>query len=211
MSKLFASAALAALLLAAAPGRSQPPPSSPTASVGEAEIYVWKRATTSGKLADYQDYLRFYPDGRYAGLAQLRVQAGGSAPQAGTAAAVPPPVPVRPYALPPELSLYHLDVTPLVAAAGQPVTVRTRGFMAPALFDLVVLVPAGARDFTPDGALDESQFRVKGLANLYDFTAGVQIPAQPAGAYEVRYISRTYNPDGRLEVVARAAAVWANR
>lgn len=209
MTRLLAGAALLALLLSG-PAWSQPAP-----SVGDAELYVWTRATTSGKLADYQDYLRFYPDGRYAGLAKLRVQSGGGQPASGPAAPAPAtanaPTPVRPYTLPPEVTLYHLDVTPLVTAAGQMPIVRTRGFMAPALFDLVVLVPAGARDFTPEGALDESQFRVKALANLYDFNTGVQLPAQPAGPYEVRYISRAYNPEGRLEVMARAAVIWANR
>ncbi len=92
-----------------------------------------------------------------------------------------------------------------MAGQGQPVTVRCRGFLPPALFDLIVVVRAGAPDLSPDGTPDDKQILVKGLAHLFDVErAGIGIPALPAGAYEVRYLSRQYNPDGRMKVMARS-------
>ena len=179
-------AAVALLLVAAGP----PPPADDAA----AEIGLWQAVTARNLRTDYEGYLLLFPNGRFAGLARLRIQD-----------AAPPPTPPPPVA---DVSLYHLDVTPQ-AAPGQPVTVRCRGFLPAALFDLVVVVRAGTPDLTAAGALDESQLLVKGLAKLYDVEgAGIGIPALPPGAYEVRYVSRQYNPGGRAEVMARAPILF---
>lgn len=181
--------ALAGALLAALAG--------PAAAEDDtaAEIGLWKAVTAHGLKSDYEGYVLLFPDGRFAPLARVRI-----AQFNGNGRPLPPPVPP-----PGDINLYRLDVSPPVAARGQPVVVRCRGFLPAALFDLLVVVRAGAPDVAPDGTPDESQFLVKGLAHLYEIErAGVGIPALPPGAYEVRYLSRQYNPDGRMEVMARA-------
>ncbi|MBV9553724.1 MAG: toll/interleukin-1 receptor domain-containing protein [Alphaproteobacteria bacterium] len=55
---------------------AQPPPQP------EAEVAFWQSISSSGNPADFQEYLRQYPDGRFAGLARNRV-----------AALLPPPAP----------------------------------------------------------------------------------------------------------------------
>ena len=171
---------------------------------GPAEISLWQAVTARGSRADYEGYLLLFPNGRFASLARVRLQAMGPGQAAGPTAG-PGAVPAPPALPAPEFTLYHIDVTPAVAARGQPVTVRCRGFLPPALFDLIVVVRAGAPDLTAAGTPDESQMVVKGLAHLYEIErAGVGIPALPPGAYEVRYFSRQYNPEGRMEVMARS-------
>ena len=164
-----------------------------------AEIGLWKAVTAHGLKSDYEGYLLLFPDGRFAPLARVRIaqfNGNGNGPVRPLAPPVPPLG---------DINLYRLDVLPAVAARGQPVVVRCRGFLPAALFDLLVVVRGGAPDFAPDGTPDESQFLVKGLAHLYEIErAGVVIPALPPGAYEVRYLSRQYNSDGRMEVMARA-------
>lgn len=182
--------ALAAVLLAlAGPALAAGPAEDDTA----AEIGLWQAVTARGLPSDYEGYLLLFPQGRFAALARLRLQ-GGS----------PPPAPTPPAGV----NLYRLEVMPAVAARGQAVTVRTHGFLPPALYDLVVVVRAGTPDFTPAGALDDAQMAAKSLAHLYDGEhAGIPlfpIPALTPGSYEVRYVSRQYNPDGRNEVLARA-------
>ena len=186
--------ALAVLLLGiAGPALAAPPAEDDSA----AEIGLWQAVTARGLRSDYEGYLLLFPQGRFAALARLRLQDNGAGP-----------VPAAPPAAPAAANLYRLEVVPPVATRGQPVTVRTQGFLPPALFDLVVVVRAGTPDFTPAGALDESQLAARSLAHLYDGEhAGIPlfpVPALAPGSYEVRYISRQYNPDGRNEVVARA-------
>lgn len=182
----------AVLLLALLAGAPLPA----AAQNDQAEISLWQAVTARGLRSDYEAYLKLYPAGRFAPLARVRMDSlAPSAP--------PPPVP------PGDFTLYHLDVTPAVAAAGQPVVVRCRGFLPAALFDLIVVVRAGAPDFAADGTPDNKQMLVKGLAHLFEIErAGIGIPALPPGVYEVRYLSRQYNPDGRMEVMARASLTY---
>lgn len=102
-----------------------------------------------------------------------------------------------------------LDVTPGVVGMGETVTVRCRGLMAPALYDQLVVVRKGTPDFDSSGAVDEKQFYWRGLPNLYDCAgAGITLPIFMKGSYEVRYLSRQYNPGGAMQVVARAEFVY---
>lgn len=162
------------------------------------EIGLWKAVTARGLKSDYEDYLRFFPSGRFAPLAQVRLaQLDKGAPPAA-----PPGSPAAP---PGDFNLYHLDVAPSVAARGQQVTVRCRSFGPPALYDTVVVVGIGAPDTGPDGGLDQRQVIFQRLAATYDLEReGIELVMLPAGAYEVRYMSRQYNPQGRMEVMARA-------
>lgn len=180
--------ALAAALVAALirPAAAQDDPA--------AEIGLWKAVTARGLKSDYEGYLLLFPSGRFAPLARVRiVQLDGSTSPA-------PPAPAAG-----DFSLYHLDVVPPVAARGQQVTVRCRGFGPPAMYDLVVVVRAGAPDAGPDGAVDPAQAVFQRLAATYDLEhEGIGLVMLPAGAYEVRYMSRQYNPQGRMEVMARS-------
>ena len=180
--------ALAALLLIlGGPTLAAGPAEDDTA----AEIALWQAVTARSLPSDYEGYLLLFPKGRFAALARLRLQGTLPAP-------LPPALP----------EMYRLDVMPPVASRGQAVTVRTHGFLPPALYDLIVVVRAGAPDFTPAGTVDDAQVAAKSLAHLYDGEhAGIPLfplPALAPGSYEVRYVSRQYNPAGRNEVLARA-------
>lgn len=183
--------ALAGALLAALAG--------PAAAEDDtaAEIGLWKAVTSRGLKSDYEGYLLLFPSGRFAPLARVRIAQmnGNGLPAPAT---TPPPPPG-------DFNLYHLDVTPPVAARGQQVTVRCRGFGPPALYDLLVVVRAGAPDLGPDGGADPGQAVFQRLAATYDLEREtIDLVMLPAGAYEVRYLSRQYNPQGRMEVMARA-------
>ena len=159
-----------------------------------AEIGLWKAVTARGLKSDYEGYLLLFPSGRFAPLARVRIaQMDGGA------------TPVPPSPATGDFNLYHLDVMPPVAARGQQVTVRCRGFGPPAMYDLLVVVRAGASDVGPDGAMDPAQAMFQRLAATYDLEhEGIGLVMLPAGAYEVRYMSRQYNPQGRMEVMARS-------
>lgn len=177
--------ALAGALLAALAG--------PAAAEDDpaAEIGLWKAVTARGLKSDYEGYLLLFPSGRFAPLARVRIaQFDAGAPSA---------------AAPGDFNLYHLDVVPPVAVRGQQVTVRCRGFGPPALYDLLVVVRSGAPDVGPDGTMDPGQAVFQRLAATYDLEReGIGLVMLPAGAYEVRYMSRQYNPQGRMEVMARS-------
>lgn len=166
----------------------------------QAEIALWRAVTARGLRSDYEGYLLLFPKGQFAALARLRIgQADGQAPA---------PTPPQSAAHRPQgtgdAGLYRLDVYPPVAMRGQPIIVRGIGFLPPALYDLVLVVRAGAPDFSPAGAVDEGTVAARFLAHLVNFRDGFSPLPLPAGSYEVRYVSRQYNPEGRQEVMARA-------
>ena len=73
------------------------------------------------------------------------------------------------------------------------------------MYDWIVVVPAGTPDFDPGARVPgQPQPLFARLAPTVDCGgAGLSLPPAPPGAYEARYVSRAYNPDGRSEVVAR--------
>lgn len=171
-----------------------------------AEVALWQTVQNSTRASDFQGFLLLYPRGRLSNLARLRLaRLGGAQTQAGAVEPADADADAEPAATP---QLYHIDVSPNVVTMGQTVTVKCRGFMAPALYDRIVVVPVGTPDFTAAGKVDERRLLWNGLANLYDCSgAGIGLPMMMKGSYEVRYVSRQYNPDGRLEVVARSGFV----
>jgi uncharacterized caspase-like protein len=76
---------------AAAPATPQPAASAaPTAPPGsDAELLFWQTIMANGTAADYEEYLKQFPDGRFAGLARNRV----AALKAPERAAPPTPTP----------------------------------------------------------------------------------------------------------------------
>lgn len=173
-----------------------------------AEVGLWQAIQGSRNPADFQSFVQFYPRGRFTALAQLRLKrlqreaAHGDAPASAGPDAVPAPTDATPQ-------VYFLDVKPGVATMGQTVTVRCRGLGHPALFDRIVVVPIGAPDFGADGKVDEKKVLWSGLPNLYDCAGqGIELPMMTKGSYEVRYLSRQYNPDGKLDIVVRSGFVY---
>ena len=156
-----------------------------------AEIALWKVVVKSRDPADYTAFLLLFPEGHFSALARIKLaKLQGAPPPAGA---------------PDVTDIYHLDITPKVAFMGQNVTVKCRGFAAPALYDRIVVVKAGDPDFDGAGKVDEKRLYWNGLPNLYDCAGtGIALPMMMKGSYEVRYISRQYNPDGELQVVARS-------
>jgi formylglycine-generating enzyme required for sulfatase activity len=69
---------------------SQPPTPSPGLDPAAIELAMWQSAEKGGAIADYEEYLRHYKQGRFAGMARNRIIA-----LRGTAAN---PAPVRPEA-----------------------------------------------------------------------------------------------------------------
>jgi formylglycine-generating enzyme required for sulfatase activity len=111
----------------------------PKASPDQFELAFWNSVKDSTHAGDYQAYLKAYPKGRFAALAQARLvrlgAAQGAAPAAGSAAAPRPPTPAA--ALPP---------TPAAApaqAAASPSTVAAEIKDCPACPPLISL-PGGS-------------------------------------------------------------------
>ena len=192
------SAAILALLLGTAlPAQAQ----QPMPDDDDAEVVAWQTVKDSRNPKDLQTFLLLYPRGKLSSLARIKLARLG-----GHAVAQADPVEDAAPALP---VLYHLDVSPGVVGMGQTVTVKCRGFMAPALYDHLVVARVGAPDFDPSGKLDRGSLLWDGLVNLYDCAGtGIQLPMMMKGSYEVRYVSRQYNPDGSKEVVARSGFVY---
>jgi C-terminal peptidase prc len=67
-----------------------PVASTPSAGGGDAELVFWQTIANSGNPADFEEYLRQYPNGRFAGLAHTRAEPRSAAPQLAVAA--PPPL-----------------------------------------------------------------------------------------------------------------------
>ena len=59
---------------APAPVATPAPAAAPAAHNPQAEFEVWDRASTSNKKADYEAYLRVYPNGRYVDLARAAIK-----------------------------------------------------------------------------------------------------------------------------------------
>lgn len=60
---------------AAAPTPTPTAPAGATAADQQMELAVWQAAEKSGQRADYSEYLRLYPEGKFAGFAQNRIKA----------------------------------------------------------------------------------------------------------------------------------------
>jgi outer membrane protein assembly factor BamD (BamD/ComL family) len=67
---------LAGMAAAPAPAAVATPAPAPAAAANnpQAEFEVWDRASTSNRKADYEDYLRLYPNGRYLELARAALK-----------------------------------------------------------------------------------------------------------------------------------------
>jgi len=79
----------------------QAAPDVPIAPVTEStavELAFWDSIRTSTSRADFEEYLRQYPDGRFAGLARNRLHPLSAAPQAQVASATPSIAATRPPA-----------------------------------------------------------------------------------------------------------------
>jgi hypothetical protein len=87
-----------------------PPPARP-----DPEATLWRTAVASDSRADFEAYLRAYPNGQYAQAARSRIAALTPAlvPPAAIAPAPPPPVPAQPA-----------PAGALIVAAGQELLVR---------------------------------------------------------------------------------------
>ena len=177
MVKAWATAVLATLAACAA-AQAQPQSGAPIPP----EPALWQAIQADTDPASFRAFLFYYPHGQFAQVARER--AGGKLP------------PQDPHAL------YRLTAIPDVALPGQGFIVSCVGFPQPALYDWIVVVPSGTPDFDPGGP-EAGQALFSRLATTVTCPFGVTIPPQPPGAYEARYVSRAFNPDGRSEAVAR--------
>jgi uncharacterized caspase-like protein len=92
----FASATPTANVVAAAPEKTAPsPPSAAPASSlpGDAELLFWQSVMNSGAPADYEAYLKQYPQGRFIDLAHNRLALMSRGPPPMPPLPPPPPVP----------------------------------------------------------------------------------------------------------------------
>ena len=85
----------------AAPATAATSPSTtaaaPSASGSDAELVFWQTIASSANPGDFEEYLRQYPDGRFAGLARTRTQPRANTPQQQAAVVAPAaPPPIRP-------------------------------------------------------------------------------------------------------------------
>lgn len=78
------------------PPTAETRPQAPAVSTVDAEAVFWQSISTSSNPSDFEEYLRQYPQGRFAGLAQNRLHPPQPAEQKAVAAAPPPAAPPPP-------------------------------------------------------------------------------------------------------------------
>lgn len=66
--------------------QSAPAAEAPGDSGWQKEFELWRTSNTSGKVADYQKYLRVYPNGKFANVAKRRIEELGATAQVETPA-----------------------------------------------------------------------------------------------------------------------------
>ena len=191
-SHLIAGMALAAALAAISL------PGARAEETDPADIAFWQSIQGSTNSAEYKAYLEAFPNGRFAAIARLRSAQGAALPAAPAAQPPLATAAVEAAAGPSEKIL----VAP-VSRVGQAVTFTCQNFPEPSSFDQLVVVPAGTPDIDPGRARDETKIVWMDFAQRCAAAPVKGGPFAP-GAYEVRYVTRLYNNDGRLEVHARS-------
>lgn len=176
-----------------------------------ADLVFWQSIQASKNPAEFQLYLQTYPNGRFAGLARVKLDelAKGPAPAPG-----PAPTPVAGPNVPPappvldDLPSPSLAVTPPAGRVGQRFTIACVNFpdLTSANYDKLVVVPAGTPVMSPISDFQQSKI----LWSEYARNCGIQaVQAGPfaPGAYEVRWMTTLYNNDPvtRYELKAKAA------
>ena len=198
-SSLFAWTLAAALAAAAPCARAQ----------DSADLVFWQSIQASKNPAEFQLYLQTYPNGRFAGLARMRMDeltkgaAPGLAPTPTAGPAVPPAPPVLD-----DLPAPTLTMTPPAGRVGQRFTVACVNFpdLTNAGYDKLVIVPAGSPVMSP--LSDPQQSKV--IWSDYARNCGLQaVQAGPfaPGAYEIRWMTTLYNnePTTRYDMKAMTA------
>jgi hypothetical protein len=204
------------------------------AQTDPADLAFWQSIMTSTDPEEYKAYLDAFPNGRFAALARLRLRPGAlqpkrppkpqqqlpalqqapAQPAQPPAIAAPPPAPAAPpppapaAAEPPPPPAVehpeHIGITPPNAKVGQQVTLTCDKFPQPTNYDLLLVVPAGTPDYNPLRTDAENHVLWKNYASncsLYTQKAGPFAP----GNYEARFVTKLYNNDGRLEMVAKTS------
>ncbi|MCC6468078.1 MAG: caspase family protein [Alphaproteobacteria bacterium] len=111
-------------------GAAAPAPAPAAANSQAAQVAFWETMGKSGNLGDYEDYLRQFPDGIYAGLAKRRI---ADLKRAQTAAAAPPPRPaLAPAPAPAPAPPMAAATAPAPVAAPAPGSPYTQEAAAPA-------------------------------------------------------------------------------
>lgn len=167
-----------------------------------ADLAFWQAIQNSADPAEYKAYLEAFPKGKFATLARIRA--------AGTGAQVQPTRPDSMADLHPVVPRgkdvgqgEKILLNPAAARVGQQITITCEGFPQPTSYDKLIVVPSGTPDVDPDSG---SGSGIKVLwsnyasnCNAYANKAGPFAP----GAYEIRFMTRLYNNDGRQEIATR--------
>ena len=176
-------AVLTAALLASAPALAQ-------GMTDPGDLAFWDSIKSSTGPAEYREYLKAYPNGRFAALARLL--AGDTTPGG------PAPVPDPP-------SDYSITIVPAAGRVGQQFTAGCGNIpFANALNDKLIIVPAGLTVVDPDRSFDELLWS---LGTYQCVNTPFKVGPFAPGAYEIRWMTRLFNNDRpfRFEVKAKAA------
>ena len=197
---------LAAALAAALPGaRAQ----------DSADLVFWQSIQASKNPAEFQLYLQTYPNGRFAGLARVKLDelakgapAPGPAPPPVAGPATPPAPPVLDDPPPPSLT-----VTPPAGRVGQIFTINCVNFpdLANAGYDKLVIVPAGTPVMNPDGPREQTKSLWIRYAKLSCGQGVIEAGPFAPGAYEVRWMTKLYNNEEPIRFELKATAAFTIR
>lgn len=142
----------------------------------------------------------------------------GAAANANGAPAAPRPAPAPAAApepdLTPEPETWTITANPLVARVGNQITLALKGFPKATTYDLLIVVPAGTPDLDPMSQSQGGDMKILDrtyASNLMDGSGNEttwKVGPHAPGRYEVRWMTRLFNDDGRLEVKARAPIAW---
>lgn len=165
------------------------------------DLAFWQSIQASTDAREYRAYLKTYPQGRFAGLAEVRADQleKGGAPQPApanpavqAARANPTPVPTPPAEEP--APVYVFTVSPLVARIGQLVKVGCPSLPTGKYGDKIVIVSAGTPVMAPNrSAAETGELWSDHTSNC----VGSSLEAGPfaPGAYEARWMTSLLNND----------------
>jgi hypothetical protein len=178
-----------------------------------ADLAFWQSIQNSTNPAEYQAYLQAFPNGKFAALARIRV----TTPPAAAAAAAPAAPAAANAAAAATAALQQaapaaggdvgqgekIVIKPASLRVGQTAKVTCTDYPNPTSYDKLVVVPAGSPNVDPDSptgsGIQVLWFTYASNCNKYDMTIG---PCAP-GQYEIRFMTRLYNNDGRQEISTR--------
>ncbi len=170
------------------------------------DLAFWQSVQSSKTADEYRAYLQSYPNGRFAGLARLRIQQlDGDTPAPVGRVVGPAPAPPPDAGPDPAVA-----VSPPGGRVGQRFRVVCTNFPPENSYDKLVIVPAGTPVGDPNRNREQSGVLWSTYGNMCAMDGNEAGPFAP-GAYEVRWMTTLYNNDYPIRYEMKAMTAFTVR